>query len=115
MRLTHAITMQAPNRADLQVTVLPEGDALPITLEQDGGAINDGQTVYMSFEQYDVISELVQRVRPAPSTTGDNRVPGVSYGICGHRARYGTCVMAGNPHPRHINALGMDVEDGSLL
>lgn len=70
MRLTHAITMQADNRADLQVTVLPEGDALPITLEQDGGAINDGQTVYMSFEQYDVMAELVERVRVASNPPG---------------------------------------------
>lgn len=115
MRLTHAITMQADNRVPLEVTVIPDAE-LAITLEQDGDG-DLSSSVWLSFDQYDVISELVDRVRPElPEGSQAHHVPNAAYEICTVDGDYGRCVMAGiGDHPRHINAGGRDVHTGKLL
>lgn len=116
MRLTHAITMHAENRATLEATVVPDS-VLAVTLEQtdlDGEHLSS--SVYLSFDQYDVLAELVDRVRPELPEGGQvHHIPEVSYAICEHTGQYGRCVMAHVGNHRHINAGGRDVDTGQAL
>lgn len=113
MRLTHFVKVDAPNRGSIEASIhfSEHPDKIPIRISLFGC----GEPLWLTWDEFDAIADLVWAHRPEVDPAPAAEVPEVTYAICGHRARYGVCVMAKGAHPRHINASGADVEDGSAV
>lgn len=113
MRLTHIVKVTAEGRAGLEASIHPSEhpDESPIRIVQGPSA----GLLWLTWDEFDAIADLVWAHRPEVEAAPTAETPEVTYAICGHRARHGVCVMAKGAHPRHINASGADVEDGSAV
>lgn len=61
MRLTHSVTITIEGRDDLTIEYDPE-DTLPIAISQDPDG--EDRKVLLSYEQYDVLADLIWAHRP---------------------------------------------------
>lgn len=114
MRLTHFVKVDARDRASIEASIhfSQHPDEIPIRISQFGA----GEPIWMTWAEFDAVADLVGAHRPrGEAAVAASQEPQVTYAICGHRARWGVCVLAKGAHPRHINALGVDVEDGAAV